>query len=180
MGPEENWQMKVTLPPHTLLPPLNLSSALTLQPLTSHTFFFFPQQPSFVTSNSAFSQLFFCTGVRTCPFCFAHSDFSPPDFLFPPPPSPSRPSAAAEQWADVWQSLLLFLSHTHTNPVLPAPALLGQCLLSPLHSEWLFSTALVCASLLLYSGFKSAQFVLSMIDYFVCSFCIAIKAVRKH
>lgn len=43
MGPEEIWQLKVTLPPHTHLPSLNLSSAVTLQPLTWHTLFcFFP------------------------------------------------------------------------------------------------------------------------------------------
>ena len=45
----------------------------------------------------------------------------------------------------------------------------------PLHSEWLFSAALVCASLLLYSGLKSTQFVFFMIDYFLCCFVLPLK-----
>lgn len=100
--------------PHTTHtpPPLNLSSALSLQPLTWHTLFFL-----FFYSAALFCyfkcSVIFCTGVGTCPFCCTPLWFLSSWFLVSPPPS--HPSAAAEQWADVWQSLLLFLSHTHKS-----------------------------------------------------------------
>lgn len=62
--------------------------------------------------------------------------------------------------------------HRLVNVYSPPPA-------PPLHSEWLFSAALVCASLLLYSGSKSTQLVLLWLIYSV-SLCTAIKAVVKH
>lgn len=66
-------------------------------------------------------------------------------------------------------------TQTLASPVLPVLVLLGQCLFSPYTLNDLFSTALVCASLLLRSGFKSTQFVLFLIDYFMCFFVLPLK-----
>lgn len=122
----------------------------------------------------------FCTQVwGPALFCFCALWFLP---SLPPPPSSSSAlslTSFGSSWTMSWCLTItasVSLSHTHTR----IQCCLGwHCLANvyspPQHSEWLFSTALVCASLPLYSGFKSTQLVLSMVDYFVCFFVLPLK-----
>lgn len=146
MGPEENWQMKVTLPPHTLLPSY---PELSFNPPVFHLAHLGFTPPS---SPVSFVQilLFLCTGLRA--FLLAQ-----PSFIFLLLTTFSCSGAVS------WR-LTITASDSHSN-------------LSP--TLWCFSTSLVCASLLLYSGFKSTQNVL-FYDLCCVFLCIATKAVRKH
>lgn len=136
---------------HTSLP-ANLSSALTLKPFKPGTLYFLGS-PLLLLHSCVFSCFLYRCGDTSFLFCTLLISLLPLLRL------PSPPSAAAEQRADVWQSLLLFLSHTHKFSA-ACTAIAWSVFTLPLRSEWLFSTALVCASLLLSSGFESTQFAL--------------------
>lgn len=141
MGPEENWQKKVTLPPHTLLP---LLPEFSFNPSTFNlTHLGFP--PS---STSVFQIHCYFLFVWD-PFCW-HARISLLRVSFFPPRS-SHPSATAKQWANVWQSLFLILSHTNLYPYsLNDLSVLSWCV----HH--------FCC------GFKSVQF-LFFYDWLLCS-----------
>lgn len=110
-------------PPTTHTPPLlNLSSALTLQPC----FVFYSAAPFLLLQILSFT-IIFCTGVGTLPFYVALSVFSPD---VDPPLLPHIPQQQLNNELMFDYPGFCF-SHTHSNPVLPALALLGQCLLSP-------------------------------------------------
>lgn len=103
-------------------------------------------------------------------------DFSPG---FSRPPSPSHPSATAEQWADVWQSLLLFL-FTHTQIQC---CLHWYCLVNVYSPPTLWMTFQYCLGVCITSASLWVQInsVCASSDWLFCVFlCIVIKAVRKH
>lgn len=180
MGPEENWrgQMKVILPPHTLLPcliwaPLWPFSFNLAQPLC------FPSNFHLLLHNVSFQ--LFSAQVWGLVLSVLHTlGLSAPGFSFSP--STRSFTSFSSSWTMSWcLTITASVSLTHTNPALPVLTLLGQCLLS-LHSEWI-RTALVCASLLLYSGIRSTHFVLFMIHYVLCVFVLPLKlsgSIRIH
>lgn len=169
MGPEEIWQMKVTLLPHTLVPLLNLSSALTLQPLTWHTLFFVFLSAAPFCYFKFFSQFhsYFLHRCGNLPFLFLHtlislllvSLFSSSSLFL---------TSFSSSWTISWcLTITASVSLTHLN-------------LSP---PTLWMTFQYCFGVCITSALLWVQIssICAFCDWLFCVFlCIATKAVRKH
>lgn len=135
---------------HTSLP-ANLSSALTLQPFKPGTLYFLGS-PLLLLHSCVFSCFLYRCGGTSFLFC---------TLLISPPPLLRLPHLLQQQLNNelMFDNHRFCFSHTHKFSA-ACTAIAWSMFTLPLRSEWLFSTALVCASLLLSSGFESTQFAL--------------------
>lgn len=155
---------------HTSLP-ANLSSALTLKPFKPGTLYFLGS-PLLLLHSCVFSCFLYRCGDTSFLFC---------TLLISLLPLLRLPHLLQQQLNNelMFDNHCFCFSHTHTNSVLPALPLLGQCLLSPYALNDFSVLPWYVHHFCLALGLN--QLNLRFYDWlFSVSLCIANKAVRKH